>query len=251
MVDPTKRCAGMNSPQIVYPAIPSFISPVRHYPELPIPTPPNRNQPFSGDSSKSDGEEDIIYPDYDFTDAVEERSPYFPNQKDINDLIRGLGLTKSNAEVLTPRLKQLNLLDECMQIPDQRKYHQAFSNFFSRQDGLCFCNNVVGLFEAIGITCSLSEWLLFLDNSSRFLKDVLLYNGNNYPSLPMAHSVHLKEDYTSVKMLLCALKYDDYGWKVIGDFKMVSFLMGLQGSFMKFPCFLCLWDSRDTTAHYH
>ena len=80
---------------------------------------------------------------------------------------------------------------------------------------------------------------------------VLLHNGNNYPSLPMAHSVHLKEDYTSVKMLLSALKYDNYEWEVIGDFKMVSFLMGLQGGFTIFPCFLCLWDSRDTKAHYH
>ena len=138
-----------------------------------------------------------------------------------------------------------------MQVSDQRKHHQTFSNFFSRQDGLCICSNVAGLFEAIGITCSLSEWLLFIDSSSRILKDVLLHNGNNYPSLPMAHSVHLKKEYTTVKMLLCALKYDDYGWKVIRDFKMISFLMGLQGRFMKFSCFLCLWDSRDAKAHYH
>ena len=41
-----------------------------------------------------------------FTDAVEERRSYFPNQKDINDLIRDVGLTKSNAELLTFRLKQ-------------------------------------------------------------------------------------------------------------------------------------------------
>ena len=60
----------------------------------------------------------------------------------------------------------------------------------------------------------------------------------------MAHYVHLKEDYISVKILLSALKYDDYGWDVIGYFKMVSFLMGLQGGFTKFPCFLCLKDSR-------
>ena len=67
----------------------------------------------------------------------------------------------------------------------------------------------------------------------------------------MAHSVHLKEDYTSVKMFLSALKYDDYGWEVTGDFIMVLFLMALQGGFTKFPCILCLWISRDTTAHYH
>ena len=69
---------------------------------------------------------------------------------------------------------------------------------------------------------------------------MLLHNGSNYPSIPMAHSVHLKEDNTSVKMLLSALKYDDYGWEVIEDFKMVSLLMGLQGGFTKFPCFFCL-----------
>ena len=70
---------------------------------------------------------------------------------------------------------------------------------------------MAGLFEAIGVTCNSSEWHLFIDSSSRSIKVVLLHNRNNYPSLPMAHSVHLKEDYTSVKMLLSALKYDDYG----------------------------------------
>ena len=32
---------------------------------------------------------------------------------------------------------------------------------------------------------------------------------------------------------------------------MAAFLVGLQGGFPKFPCYLCHWDSRDTTAHYH
>ena len=251
MAHPTKRRTGKNAPQIFYQDIFSSIAPVPHCPELPISTPPKSDQPSSGDSSKSDSEEDIEDPDYDFIDVVDERRSYFSNQKDINDLIRDLGLTKSNAELLTSRLKQRNLMDESVQVTDQRQCRKTFSNFFSRQDGLCFCNNVAGLSEVIGITCSLTEWLLFIDSSSRIFEDVLLHNGNNYPSLPMAHSVHLKEEYNSVKMLLCALKYDDYGWKVIRDFKMISFLMGLQGSFMKFSCFLCLWDSRDAKAHYH
>src|SRR6218665_1924930 len=180
-----------------------------------------------------------------FHRCVEERRPYFPNQKDVNDLIRDLGLTKSNAELLISRLKQWNLMDESVQIADQRKRHEAFSKFFSRQDGLCFCNNVACLFEAIHvcITCNPSEWRLFIDSSSRSLKAVLLHNGNNYPTLPMAHSVYLKEHYTIVKMLLSALKYVDYGWEVTEDFKMVSFLMSLQGGFTKFPCFLSLKNS--------
>ncbi|XP_061430119.1 uncharacterized protein LOC133356558 [Lethenteron reissneri] len=119
------------------------------------------------------------------------------------------------------------------------------------QDGLCVCHNVTSLLEAIGIAYNQNEWRLFIDNSSRSLKAVLLHNGNKYPSLPLAHSVHLKEDYSSIKTLLDALKYDENSWEVIGDFKMVAFLMGLQGGFTKFLCFLCLWDSRDTKAHYH
>ena len=50
--------------------------------------------------------------------------------------------------------------------------------------------------------------------------------------------------------MLNALKYDQYNWEVIGDFKMNAFLMGMQGGFTKYPCSLCLWDSRDTKAHY-
>src|SRR6218665_1649658 len=42
MVDPTKRHTGKNAPQIVYPDIPSYIAPVPHSLELPVPTPPSR-----------------------------------------------------------------------------------------------------------------------------------------------------------------------------------------------------------------
>lgn len=251
MVDPSKRRTGKNAPAITYPDLPSSIAPVPHCHELPVPTPPEREQPSLEESSKSESEEDVVDPDDNFRGGAEERNPYYPNQKDLNDLIRDLGLTKSNAELLTSRLKQWNLLDESVQVADQRKRHQPFSSFFTRQDGLCFCHNVTSLFEAIGIACNQNEWRLFIDSSSRSLKAVLLHNGNKYPSLPLAHSVHLKEDYNSIKTLLDALKYDEYGWEVIGDFKMVAFLMGLQGGFTKFPCYLCLWDSRDTKAHYH
>ncbi|XP_076338178.1 uncharacterized protein LOC143240132 [Tachypleus tridentatus] len=32
---------------------------------------------------------------------------------------------------------------------------------------------------------------------------------------------------------------------------MVAFLMDLREGFTKFPCYLCIWDSRDTIAHYN
>ena len=60
----------------------------------------------------------------------------------------------------------------------------------------------------------------------------------------------MKENYQNPKALLDAINYAQYEWDVIGDFKMVAFLMSLQGGFTKFPCFLCLWDSRNTSLHY-
>ena len=50
---------------------------------------------------------------------------------------------------------------------------------------------------------------------------------------------------------MSALNYDHYKWEVIGDFKIVAFLVGLQGGFTEFQCYLCLWDSRNTALHYN
>ena len=49
-------------------------------------------------------------------------------------------------------------------------------------------------------------WSLFVDSSARSLKAVLLHNGNKYPSIPIAHSVHLKEGCENLKHLLRLVK---------------------------------------------
>ena len=36
-------------------------------------------------------------------------------------------------------------------------------------------------------------------------------------------------------------------WILFVDLKRVEFLLGLQGGYTKFPCFLCLWDSKART----
>ena len=61
----------------------------------------------------------------------------------------------------------------------------------------------------------------------------------------------LKKNCTNVKTLLIAQKCDQFNWQVIRDFRMVAFLVGLQGGLTKFPCYLSYWDSRNTTARYH
>ena len=112
-----------------------------------------------------------------------------------------------------------------------------------RVDGpLCYCHNIKSLFEKLGEDHIANEWRLFLDCSKRSLKAVLLHNGNTKPSVPVTHSVHLKESYGSIETLLNAIKYSDYKWKICGDLKVIGILMRMQGGFTKHCCFLCLWD---------
>ena len=111
MVDPSKHRTGKNAPAIAYHSIPSSIAPVPHSDQLPVPIPTRFLDPVSVNESATD-EDDITIDDYVLNSNLKKKKPYYPNQKDLNDLIRDLGLTKSNAELLTLRLKQWNLLDD-------------------------------------------------------------------------------------------------------------------------------------------
>ena len=208
-----------------------------------MPNPPTKAQQMvavesSEDSKMEEGEPSSSFGVRRRQRSRDERCPYYPNQVDINDFIREMALTKSNAELLVSRLKQWDLLNKGVRITSQRKRHCNFSRFFSLQDELCYCHDVRGFFQAIAISCNTNDWRLFIDSSSRSLKAVLLHNTNQCPSIPSAHSIVMKENYQNVKALLDALNYAQYEWDVIGDFKMVAFLMGLQGGFTKFPCVL-------------
>ena len=103
MVYPHKRRTGKNAPAIVYPRIPFLIAPVPHSNQLPVPIPTPCQDLVSADKSTTD-EDDITIDDYVLNCNLEKKKPYCRNQKDLNDLIRDLAFTKSNAELLTSRL---------------------------------------------------------------------------------------------------------------------------------------------------
>lgn len=63
--------------------------------------------------------------------------------------------------------------------------------------------------------------------------------------------MNLKENCSSVKLLLQALKFMKNGWRGYGDLKIVAFLVEIYGGFIKFSCSVCSLDNEDTTAHYH
>ena len=131
-----------------------------------------------------------------------------------------------------------------------RTRHHSFAQYFQVCDDLCYCSDVDRLFKEIGIHYDPSDWRLFIDSSIRSLKGVLLHNRNEHPPIPVAHSTHLKENYDNVKCMLGKINYNRHKWDVCGDLKMIGFLLGLQGGFTKFSCFLCLWNSRASDQHY-
>ena len=92
------------------------------------------------------------------------------------------------------------------------------------------------MFRAVGIDHDPTQWQLFIDSSTKSLKAVVLHNGNIYPSIPLAYSLRMKEDYENVKQLLNKINYAQFKWYVCGDFKMLGFLL------------VCRVDTQNTLA---
>ena len=76
------------------------------------------------------------------------------------------------------------------------------------EETFVYCHNVAGLLQAMACIYDPTEWRLFIDSSKASLKCVLLHNGKRYASIPIGHSVHLKEAYKNMKMLITKIKYD-------------------------------------------
>ena len=56
------------------------------------------------------------------------------------------------------------------------------------------------------------DWRLFIDSSKLSLKAVLLHNGNTQPSIPVGHTMHTKESYENMEILMVAINYDKFEW---------------------------------------
>ena len=89
---------------------------------------------------------------------VKRKSPVFRSRKISMTWLETFGFTKSNAKLLTFKLKQWNLLDSSIRVTEQRKRHQDFLSFFASENGLYFCHIANGLFHSIGIPCIPNNW---------------------------------------------------------------------------------------------
>lgn len=239
-----------NKKHIVYPSIPSAIRPVPHGEDLPAPLPPAVLENLEENDVESelhtitdDDSDDVYRPEYDVT-------PQLFSQSELNDLVRDLNLPKESAELLGSRLKNKNLLEPGTHYSWYRHREQELVPFFSQIESLVYCNNINELMHFYDIEHDPAQWRLFIDSSKRSLKGVLLHNGNVYGSIPVAHSVQMKETFENMKILLRHIQYEEHKWLICGDFKVIGILLGQQAGFTKMPCFLCEWDSRAKQRHW-
>jgi hypothetical protein len=134
-------------------------------------------------------------------------------------------LAKEKAELLDSRLKEKNLLAAVTSMYWYGSREQEFTSYFSQDGDLVYCCNVPGLMQKFGVEYKVNEWRLFIDSSKRSLTVVLLHNGNN-ASLPIGHSVHLKESYENLEMVLTKIGYTAHDWMICRDLKVLCMLLG-------------------------
>ncbi|GBL85509.1 hypothetical protein AVEN_272388-1 [Araneus ventricosus] len=186
----------------------------------------------------------------DFSCFDKTSSPHKITSVELNDLVRDLDLYKNKVEILGSRLQQWNLLEENVRVTSFHTRHLLFESFFKKEDNIVFCCDIDGLLKELRIAHEPNEWRLFIDALKLSLKAVLLNNGNELPSIPVAHGVYMKETYHNLKQLLDIINYSKYGWQICADLMVMSLLMGLQPGYTKYCCFLRLWDSRAIALHY-
>jgi hypothetical protein len=61
-----------------------------------------------------------------------------------------------------------------------------------------------------------------------------LHNGNNYASLPIGHSVHVKESYENLELVLTKTGYTANDWMICGDLKVLCMHLGQQAGYTKY-----------------
>ena len=227
---------------IQYPNIPSPLRPVPHGEGLPVPDPPtNIPTEFSDDNDANDNveaSEPSTSEDVTFLPTAVDDDPHQISQNEHNDLVRNLGLSKSKAELLGPRLQQWKLLQDDFRISVFRSRHSQFEPYFSMAEQVVYCHNVAGLMDELKIQYANEEWRLFIDSSKTSLKAVLLHNGITLPSVPITHAAGLKETYDNIKLVLVKIKYEEHQ-QICGDLEVVALILGLQLGYTKFCCFLC------------
>jgi hypothetical protein len=72
-----------------------------------------------------------------------------------------------------------------------RKRQSDMAIYYSMDGDLLYCKNIQELMEELQLEHTSGQWRHFTDSYKVGLKAVLLHNGNEFPSVPVAHAVHM------------------------------------------------------------
>jgi len=108
------------------------------------------------------------------------------------------------------------------------KRYKDLVQFFKMERSLVACTNIDGLMQTLNINHIPLDWRLFIDSSKLSLRAVILHTGNTLPSIPVGHSVHNKESYENMKILMVVINYDKFKWQIYGDLKVIALLLRQQ-----------------------
>ena len=158
----------------------------------------------------------------------EDAQPVPLTQLELNNLAWNLNLSKDSTQLQGSPLKEKHLLTPGTTFYSYQDHERELRQFFMFQDksSLVYCNNIAGLLKSIAY--DVIEWRLFIDSSSRSLNAVLLYHGNSFSSIPIEHSVQMKETHNTMNHLLSAVNYQEHKWLICGDIKVVRLVLGLR-----------------------
>lgn len=135
-------------------------------------------------------------------------------------------------------------------ITSARQRSSKLAECFAKKGNIYYCKDIPNLFNEMNQDFVVNEWRLFIDGNKTSVKAVLLHNGNEKPSIPVAYAVNIKESYDAMKKVLSLIQYRRFNFQIVADYKVIAFLMGLQSGYTKYCCYLCLWDSRADSQHY-
>ena len=91
---------------------------------------------------------------------------------------------------------------------------------------LVYCNNIQELTEELQFEHASQQWRLFIYISRASLKALLVHNGNKFPSIPMAHAVHMTETYENLQGLLQKIRHEEHRRDIFLDINLQQYLLG-------------------------
>ena len=205
-----------NKYHVQYPDVPSAIRPIPYSWDLPD----HELDVYMEYRSDSEHSDMTVITGDDAYKPTEDDQPVPLTQSELNDLTRDVHLSKESAQLLGSRHKEKKTFGSWNNVVFVSRLGKRI---FTLQDKtlLVYWNSIAGLIKSIDLHYDATEWRHLLTHPAKSLKAVLLLNENSVSSIPIKHSIKMKETHNSMDHLLSADYERELKWLIGWDFKVV------------------------------